>query len=136
MNYTTQMDAAKKGIITPEMEIVAKKENITAEELRERVARGSVAIPANKMHKAISPEGVGEGLKTKINVNLGISKDCTDYSIEWEKVKMAVDMKAEAIMDLSCYGKTHEFRQKLIMMRLVILIKSLRILRLTNFWRL
>ena len=107
MNYTTQMDAAKKGIITPEMEIVAKKENITAEELRERVARGSVAIPANKMHKAISPEGVGEGLKTKINVNLGISKDCTDYSIEWEKVKMAVDMKAEAIMDLSCYGKTH-----------------------------
>ena len=66
------------------------------------------------MHKAISPEGVGEGLKTKINVNLGISKDCTDYSIEWEKVKMAVDMKAEAIMDLSCYGKTHEFRQKLI----------------------
>ena len=49
MNYTTQMDAAKKGIITPEMEIVAKKENITAEELRERVARGSVAIPANKM---------------------------------------------------------------------------------------
>ena len=85
-----------------------------AEELRERVARGSVAIPANKMHKAISPEGVGEGLKTKINVNLGISKDCTDYSIEWEKVKMAVDMKAEAIMDLSCYGKTHEFRQKLI----------------------
>ena len=114
MNYTTQMDAAKKGIITPEMEIVAKKENITAEELRERVARGSVAIPANKMHKAISPEGVGEGLKTKINVNLGISKDCTDYSIEWQKVKMAVDMKAEAIMDLSCYGKTHEFRQKLI----------------------
>ena len=97
MNYTTQMDAAKKGIITPEMEIVAKKENITAEELRERVARGSVAIPANKMHKAISPEGVGEGLKTKINVNLGISKDCTDYSIEWEKVKMAVDMKAEAV---------------------------------------
>ena len=68
MNYTTQTDAAKKGIITPEMEIVAKKENITAEELRERVARGSVAIPANKMHKAISPEGVGEGLKTKINV--------------------------------------------------------------------
>ena len=91
MNYTTQMDAAKKGIITPEMEIVAKKENITAEELRERVARGSVAIPANKMHKAISPEGVGEGLKTKINVNLGISKDCTDYSIEWEKVKMDLD---------------------------------------------
>ena len=114
MNYTTQMDAAKKGIITPEMEIVCAKENIDAEVLRERIANGTVVIPANKMHKALSPEAVGEGMKTKINVNLGISKDCTDYSIEWEKVKMAVDMKAEAIMDLSCYGKTHEFRQQLI----------------------
>lgn len=114
MTYTTQMDAAKKGIITPEMEIVAKKENIDVEVLRERVAKGSVAIPCNKNHKCIDPEGVGEGLRTKINVNLGISKDCTDYSIEMEKVNMAVKMKAEAIMDLSCYGKTHEFRQQLI----------------------
>ena len=114
MNYTTQMDAAKKGIITPQMQAVAQKENIDVNTLMERVARGSVAIPCNKMHKSISPEGVGEGLKTKINVNLGISKDCTDYSIEMEKVQMAIDMKAEAIMDLSCYGKTHEFRQKLI----------------------
>ena len=114
MDYTTQMDAAKKGIITPEMKIVAQKENVDVEILRERVAKGSIAIPCNKMHKAISPEAVGEGMKTKINVNLGISKDCTDYSIEMEKVKMAIDMKAEAIMDLSCYGKTHEFRQQLI----------------------
>ena len=90
MEYTTQMDAAKKGIITPEMEIVAKKEGISAEVLRERVARGSVAIPCNKLHKSISPEGIGEGLHTKINVNLGISKDCTDYSAEMEKVNMAV----------------------------------------------
>ena len=114
MNYTTQMDAAKKGIITKEMEIVAEKEGIAAEVIRERVARGTVAIPCNKNHKCISPEGVGEGLRTKINVNLGISKDCNDYSLEMEKVEMAVKMKAEAIMDLSCYGKTHEFRQKLI----------------------
>ena len=82
MTYTTQMDAAKKGIITPEMEIVAKKENIEPELLRQRIAKGSVAIPCNKYHKSISPEGVGEGLKTKINVNLGISKDCTDYEEE------------------------------------------------------
>ena len=114
MNYTTQMDAAKKGIITPEMEIVAKKENITAEELRERVARGSVAIPANKMHKAISPEGVGEGLKTKINVNLGISGDAKNYDIEMQKVDMAIKFGAEAIMDLSNYGKTNTFRKELV----------------------
>ena len=114
MEYTTQMDAAKKGIITPEMKIVAAKENIDAEVLRERVAKGTVAIPCNKNHKSIDPEGIGEGLRTKINVNLGISKDCTDYSVEMEKVNMAVKMKAEAIMDLSCYGKTHDFRQQVI----------------------
>jgi phosphomethylpyrimidine synthase len=97
MEYTTQMDAAKKGIITPQMETVAKKENIDVQLLRERIARGTVVIPANKMHKALNPEGVGEGLKTKINVNLGISKDCADYSKEMDKVNMAVKMKAEAI---------------------------------------
>lgn len=114
MQYTTQMDAAKKGIITKEMEIVAQKENIDVEELRELVAKGSVAIPANKNHKSLSPEGVGERMKTKINVNLGISKDCVDYEMEMDKVRLAVEMKAEAIMDLSCYGKTHDFRTKLV----------------------
>ncbi len=108
------MDAAKKGIITPEMEIVCAKEDIDVELLRERIAKGSVVIPANKNHHSLSPEAVGEGMKTKINVNLGISKDCTDYSVEMEKVQMAVDMKAEAIMDLSCFGKTHEFRRQLV----------------------
>lgn len=114
MEYTTQMDAAKKGIITPEMETVAAKEDMDVELLMKKVAAGSVSIPANKMHKSLSAEGVGEGLRTKINVNLGISKDCVDYSVEMEKVKLAIDMKAEAIMDLSCYGKTHEFRAKLV----------------------
>lgn len=114
MEYTTQMDAAKRGIITKEMEIVAKKENIPVEELRELVAKGSVAIPANKNHKSLDPEGVGERMRTKINVNLGISKDCVDYDMEMDKVRLAIDMKAEAIMDLSCYGKTHEFRSRLV----------------------
>lgn len=114
MDYTTQMDAAKKGIITPQMKRVAEKEYISAEELRELVAKGSVVIPANKNHTSLDAEGVGERMRTKINVNLGISKDCMDYDMEMEKVKLAVDMKAEAIMDLSCYGKTHEFRTKLI----------------------
>lgn len=116
MEYTTQMDAAKKGIITREMEIVSKKEGMDIELLRERVARGVIAIPANKLHKSIDPEGVGEGLHTKINVNLGISKDCCDVDKELEKVKKAIELKAEAIMDLSSFGKTEEFRQKLVKM--------------------
>ncbi|EPY6472039.1 phosphomethylpyrimidine synthase ThiC [Clostridium sporogenes] len=114
MNYTTQMDAAKKGIVTKEMEIVAKKENMDTKDLMELVSKGKVAIPANKNHKALDPEGIGQGLRTKINVNLGISKDCYSIDMELEKVQKAIEMKAEAIMDLSCFGKTEEFRKGLI----------------------
>ncbi|MGY0372992.1 phosphomethylpyrimidine synthase ThiC [Clostridium sp. JNZ J1-5] len=114
MNYTTQMDAARKGIITKEMEVVAKKENMEIEKLRELIAEGKVVIPANKNHKSLDAEGVGEGLKTKINVNLGISRDCVNIDMELEKVKTAIEMKAEAIMDLSSYGKTEEFRKKVV----------------------
>lgn len=116
MNYTTQMDAARKGIITREIETVAEKEKIEIKKLMELVAEGRVAIPANKNHNSLSPEGVGEGLRTKINVNLGISKDCNCIEDELQKVKVALDMKAEAIMDLSCFGKTEEFRRELIKM--------------------
>ena len=116
MNYTTQMDAARKGIITKEMEIVSKKENMDIEILRERMAKGEIVIPANKNHKSLDPEGVGRGLRTKINVNLGISKDCPNVDVELEKVQIAIDMKAEGIMDLSSFGKTEEFRKKLINM--------------------
>ena len=114
MNYKTQMEAAKKGIITPEMEVVAVKENMNSEKLRELVALGRIAIPANINHRSLSPEGIGEGLKTKINVNLGVSGDCADYDREFEKVKMSIEFGAEAIMDLSNYGKTNTFRKQLI----------------------
>jgi len=114
MKYTTQMDAAKKGIITKEMELVAKKEQLDLEFLKTKIAEGKIVIPANKNHKSLNAEGVGEGLKTKINVNLGISKDCSNIEMELDKVRTAIDLKAEAIMDLSSYGKTEEFRRRLI----------------------
>jgi len=113
-NYTTQMDAARKGIVTPEMRRVAEKEHMDIALLVKKMAEGKIIIPANINHKNIEPEGVGEGLRTKINVNLGISKDCNDFEKELEKVRMAVEMKVEAIMDLSSFGKTEAFRQKLI----------------------
>ncbi len=116
MTYTTQMDAAKKGIITREMEIVSQKEGMDLEVLRDRVARGTICIPANKNHKSLDPIGIGEGLKTKINVNLGISKDCPSIDKELEKVQEAIDMNIDAIMDLSNFGKTEEFRQRLVHM--------------------
>ena len=77
--YKTQMEAAKKGIVTREMEVVAAKEYRTAEEIRELVAEGKVAICANRLHKCIDPNGVGSMLRTKINVNLGVSRDCKDF---------------------------------------------------------
>ena len=113
-NYATQMDAAKRGIVTPEIETVAQKENRPVEFIMERVAKGTIAIPANINHKSLSAEAVGDGTRVKINVNLGISGDCKDYEMELRKVRMAVDMGAESIMDLSNYGKTNTFRKQLI----------------------
>ena len=114
MHYTTQMDAAKKGIITPEMSAAAAKEGIEADTLRQLVAQGLAVVPANKKHTSLDPQGIGKGLRTKINVNLGISSDCYDVEKELLKVQTAIDMKVEAIMDLSSYGKTREFREKLV----------------------
>lgn len=114
MKFKTQMEAARNNYITDAMEIVAKKENMDVEKLRELVAKGEVAIPANINHKSLSPEGIGTGLKTKVNVNLGISGDCKDYDIEMQKVKLAIEFGCEGIMDLSNYGKTNQFRKELI----------------------
>ncbi len=114
MKYSTQMEAAKHGFVTEEMKIVAKKEGVSEDYLLEKIAVGEIVIPANKNHKSLSPEGIGTGLRTKINVNLGVSKDLKDMDLEMKKVDMALDMGAEAIMDLSNYGKTQEFREKLI----------------------
>jgi len=114
MNYTTQMDAARKGIVTNAMTRVAEKENISVEVLMDKVAAGTVVIPANINHKSLDAHGVGEGLRTKVNVNLGISKDCRCIETELNKVEKAMEMSVEGIMDLSSFGKTEEFRRKLI----------------------
>lgn len=112
----TQIDAARQGIITDAMKHVAEKERKTPEEIRARVAAGTIAIPANINHKNLDPEGVGTGLRTKVNVNLGISGDLIDPEVELEKVRVALELGAEGIMDLSNHGKTQEFRKQLLEM--------------------
>lgn len=112
MGYTTQMDAARKGILTPRMQQVLAKEKITETQLLERVAAGKIVIPANKNHVSLIGGGIGEGLTTKINVNLGVSEDCCNADLELQKVQVSVDMKADAIMDLSTFGDTRAFRRK------------------------
>ena len=113
MNYTTQMDAARRGIQTKELKKVAEKEKFDIAELMKLVAEGKVAIPANKRHQCLEANGIGSMLKTKINVNLGTSRDCMDLNMELEKVNDAVRMGAESIMDLSSFGDTRTFRKKL-----------------------
>ena len=113
MTYTTQMNAARQGIITKEMEAVAAKEQMDVQKLRQLVAEGKVAIPANKLHTCLEANGIGSMLKTKINVNLGTSRDWKDLDMELEKVNDAVKMGAESIMDLSSFGDTQKFRRKL-----------------------
>ncbi|MCX4270489.1 MAG: phosphomethylpyrimidine synthase ThiC [Lachnospiraceae bacterium] len=111
--YATQMEAARKGILTEQLKAVAVKEQMTAEELMPLVAEGKVVICANKNHACLDAEGIGSMLRTKINVNLGVSKDCKDKEAEMKKVQKAVEMGAHSIMDLSSHGDTQPFRRKL-----------------------
>lgn len=113
MQYTTQMDAARKGIITSEIKVAAKKEQMDVHELMALMAKGQAIIPCNKRHTSLEPNAIGSMLRTKINVNLGISRDCKDMDMEIEKVNNAVKMGAESIMDLSSYGDTRTFRRRL-----------------------
>ena len=110
----TQIDAARRGEITPQIAQVAKDEFRDPEFVREGVAAGRIAIPANINHANLRACGVGEGLRTKVNVNLGISGDIQDAPQEWEKVAIAEKYGADAIMDLSNSGKTRVFRRQLI----------------------
>jgi phosphomethylpyrimidine synthase len=107
------MEAARQGAITPEVEIAAKDEHISPEALRELVAAGQAAIPKNRLHSAGYPKAIGRALSTKINVNLGASKDCCNFDVELAKVREAERMGADAIMDLSTFGDTRAFRRKL-----------------------
>ncbi|MBX2078592.1 phosphomethylpyrimidine synthase ThiC [Campylobacter peloridis] len=110
----TQMKFAKEGIFTKQMQIVAQKEQVSEDFLLENIASGKIIIPANINHKALDPNGIGYKLRTKVNVNLGVSNDCVDYSEEMKKVELAHKFNVEAIMDLSNYGKTSRFRDELI----------------------
>ena len=115
----TQIDHARAGRVTPQMAAVAAAEGRDAEAIRAAVACGRIAIPANVRHGSLAPAGVGSTLdgvplSTKVNVNLGISGDLSDEAAEWEKVAVALELGADAIMDLSNSGKTAAFRRELI----------------------
>src|SRR3989338_11032486 len=110
----TQIESAKLGLITAEVELVAKAEGIDAKSVAAKVASGRITIPKNIKRKISRPCGIGEGLKTKINANLGTSKDSSDIANELEKMRVAIELGSDAIMDLSTGAKAGETRRAIL----------------------
>ncbi|WP_294145983.1 phosphomethylpyrimidine synthase ThiC [uncultured Selenomonas sp.] len=113
----TQMQLAREGKVTDAMRHVAEEEHVAVETVRERVAKGTIAICANVNHLAqgnFQPRGVGEGLRTKINANIGTSSTFPEIAPELEKLDEAVKCGADAVMDLSTGNHIDESRQKII----------------------
>ncbi|MFO7751887.1 MAG: phosphomethylpyrimidine synthase ThiC [Desulfobacteraceae bacterium] len=113
-DYTTQMDAASRGIVTPQMKEILDTEPISETDLLNGIAEGRIAVPANIHHKHLAAKGIGAGLKTKVNVNLGISEDKGSFESEMHKAQLAAVHKADALMDLSVSGNTRRFRRSLV----------------------
>ena len=114
MSHPTQMSSARNNIVTPQMEEVLSSEKITREDLVAGVAAGRIVIPANRNHPGLIAGAVGQGLRTKINVNLGVSEECCNVDLELEKLRHAIELKTDAIMDLSTFGDTRAFRRRAI----------------------
>ncbi|MDR2549085.1 MAG: phosphomethylpyrimidine synthase ThiC [Desulfobulbus sp.] len=112
MQHATQMTAARRGDLTPQMRQVLADEKIHESDLLAQIAEGRIVIPANREHKSLVAKGIGTGLTTKINVNLGVSEDCCNVEAELNKVRRSIELKADAIMDLSTFGDTRAFRRR------------------------
>ncbi|NVM27930.1 MAG: phosphomethylpyrimidine synthase ThiC [Candidatus Helarchaeota archaeon] len=111
---TTQVELAKKGSISEEMKSVAKQENISVEKIRDRLLDGRIIITRNLKRENVNPIGIGEGLKTKTNANIGTSAEICDLELELEKARISLKYKADTLMDLSTGGDLDEIRRKII----------------------
>src|SRR4030043_235885 len=109
----TRIELAKKGIVTDEFKEVALSEGIAPERLASDIAEGVTVIPRNINHD-IKPIGIGKGLKTKVNANIGTSKDKASFDEEMEKLDVLVKYGADAVMDLSTGGPTKDMRRLLL----------------------
>ncbi len=110
----TQLELAKAGTISREMEVVAEREGLVAEFIREGIAQGTIVIPVNPIHQNLVPCGIGHGLRTKVNANIGTSSDFGTIDTELAKLKIVVDYKADAVMDLSTGGDIAAIRRAVI----------------------
>ncbi len=108
----TQLEKARKGLITQEMKITARAEKVAPEYIRKGLVDGTIVICRNVKHTSIKPLAIGRGLRTKVNANIGTSKDHMDLNLEMKKLKIAVDAGADAVMDLSTGGNLAAIRKK------------------------
>jgi phosphomethylpyrimidine synthase len=107
----TQLEKARKGIISEEMKACAVEENVEPEFIRQGIVDGNIVICRNVNHTAIKPLAIGKGLRTKVNANIGTSKDNNDLIVELEKLKIAITAGADAVMDLSTGGDLAQIRK-------------------------
>jgi len=114
LSNMTQLELAKRGKISWQMRFVAEREKIKLRELKEKIAKGWVVILANKNHQKLKPLGIGDGLKIKVNANIGTSPIKVDLRKELRKLKVAIEAKTDTVMDLSCGGKIDKIRRNLI----------------------
>lgn len=110
----TQLEMVRNNEISNEIEVVAKKENIDIRKLIKKVVDGRVVIPVSKLHKNLDPIGIGEGLRIKINANIGSSPDKADLNYELEKLRVCIEEKADTVMDLSTGGDIDKIRREII----------------------
>ncbi len=109
----TQKTEAQKGIITKEMKIVAREEGVSPQWLREKIVSGRVVIPANRNHRGVKPIGIGEGLRIKVNTNLGTSSDHIDLEEELKKLEVSIQAGTDTVMDLSTGGDINAIRKEI-----------------------
>jgi len=109
----TQLSSAQQGIVTKQIKEIAKYEPLSREQIQKRVAAGHIVIPSNPNHDPI-PVGLGEGLRVKVNANIGTSRECCNVEEEKDKAKAALNAKAHAIMDLSTGGNLDDIRHQLL----------------------
>jgi len=110
----TLIDKARQGRITTEMRTVAKNEGVDPEYIRKQIAAGRLVIPRNNHRKNIDIEGVGAGLRTKVNANIGTSRDRNSLAMELKKLHTALDAKTDAVMDLSTGGDIRKIRKAIL----------------------
>ncbi len=110
----TQLELAREGVISPQMSLVAQYEGIEAELIRQGVAGGTIVIPANTKHISLIPCGIGQGLKTKVNANIGTSSDFGNIDTELGKLRVAIDSRADTVMDLSTGGDISAIRRAIV----------------------